>query len=193
MVVGFEHNGMASNILNPHTWGFIRFRLILSATAISTQNSTSSTSAKTEWYYWKLVVLWRMAHKMFPFMQYSCATWRDVLDVTSLLEFLTFHNEPRGSLSCHTSSLSICDLQELFCPMRSRKCYIDINFFWQWQCTLHTRKSQNFRCYLPHSVQCSLDIATDLRHQGWGRYRQWDHYFQLIFGWIMVEFNTLKH
>ena len=37
-----------------------------------------------------------MAHKMFPFMQYSCATWRDVLDVTSLLEFLTFHNEPRG-------------------------------------------------------------------------------------------------
>ena len=148
---------MASNIPNPHTWGFIRFRLILSATAISTQNSTSSTSAKTEWYYWKLVVLWRMAHKMFPFMQYSCTTWRGVLYVTSLLEFLTFHNEPRGSLSCHTSSLSICDLQELFCPKRTRKCYIDINFFWQWQCTLGRAKIFGATYLTQYSIQNDQD------------------------------------
>ena len=42
-------------------------------------------------------------------------------------------------------------------------------------------------------LQCSLDIATDLRHQGWGRYRQRGRYFQSIFWLNNLEYITSKH
>ena len=41
-------------------------------------------------------------------------------------------------------------------------------------------------------LQCSLDIATDLRHQGWGRYKQRGAIFKDI-SLKNVESSTLKH
>ena len=42
-------------------------------------------------------------------------------------------------------------------------------------------------------VQWSLDKETDLRNQGWGRYRQRGRYFQSIFWLNNLESIALKH